>query len=66
MTFSTLQTLSNPPVAEIDYDRFMPGDDSSVAKQIAERYEKQGIDPRAAYDNPDDAINDFGGPTAFI
>ncbi len=61
MTFSTLQTLSNgsdtPPVASY----VMPGDDASVAKIIADRYESQGLDPRAAYDSPDDALDDFGG-----
>jgi hypothetical protein len=39
----------------------MPGDDASVAKIIADRYESQGLDPRAAYDSPDDALDDFGG-----
>lgn len=64
MTFSTIQTLtngdSNIPVAT---NYVSPGDDASVARLIADRYEQQGIDPRNAYDNPDDAINDFHGLT---
>jgi hypothetical protein len=61
MTFSTLQTLTTTnnlvsPVAE-----YLPGDDASVAKRLAEQYKQQGIDPERAYDSPDDALQDFGG-----
>jgi len=35
------------------------GDDVSVAKAIAERYEKAGIDPSLAYDDPEVALQDF-------
>jgi len=66
MTFSTLQTLTSnqsSPVAEVP---IIPGDDASVAKLIADRYTSQGLDPRAAYDNPDDALNDFGGIQEFM
>jgi len=62
MTFSTLQTLSSPnnfPVGAY----VMPGDDASVAKLIADRYEAQGLDPNAAYD---DALNDFGGIQGMV
>lgn len=68
MTFSTLQTLTTNnnnnilPVAE----SYTPGDDASVANHLAEYYKAKGIDPARAYDNPDDAIADFGGPQAFI
>lgn len=60
MTFSTLQTLTttNPvvsPVAE-----YNPNDDASVANRLAEYYQANGIDPKRAYDSPDDAIADFG------
>jgi len=41
----------------------MPGDDASVAKLIADRYEAQGLDPNAAYD---DALNDFGGIQGMV
>ncbi len=61
MTFSTLQTLTQnnsvTPVA-MPFDG-MPGDDISVAKAIAERYEQAGIDPAMAYDDPETAIQDF-------
>ncbi|MGS2592237.1 hypothetical protein [Streptomyces hebeiensis] len=62
-TFSTIQTLTNehPPVAK----EFVAGDDQSIAQYIAEEYKQQGMDPRAAYDNPDDAIMDFGGLEEF-
>lgn len=66
MTFSTLQTLTNnsgivmAPVA--DY----ANDDISVAKRLAEQYEKQGLDPKRAYDSPDDALQDFGGINGLI
>lgn len=66
MTFSTLQTLTNSesgfPVASY----VMPGDDASVAKMIADRYESQGFDPQSAYDSPDDALNDFGGIQGMV
>lgn len=60
MTFSTLQTLttSNPnivPVAE-----YNPVDDASMANRLAEYYKANGIDPKRAYDTPDDAIMEFG------
>jgi hypothetical protein len=37
----------------------MPGDDATVAKTIAERYQKAGLDPAAAYDDPETALQDF-------
>src|SRR5688572_27610927 len=64
-TFSTIQTLTanNTPVDNYNY---VPLDDASVANAIAKQYQDAGIDPKSAYDSPDDAINDFGGPNAFI
>lgn len=64
-TFSTLQTLSkttnDSPVAMVNVDpNFVPRDDASMAQFIASQYEAQGIDPAAAYDTTDDALNDFG------
>jgi hypothetical protein len=69
-TYSTMQTLNNNepvsiPVANLD-PAFLPKDDASLAKLIAKQYEDAGLDPRAAFDSPEDAINDFGGPTAFL
>lgn len=62
MTYSTLQTMSNgettSPVAQMTLP--LAGDDASVAKLIAERYEKAGLNPNSAYDNPDDALNELG------
>lgn len=65
-TFSTLQTMTMSdsetlPVGE----KFVSGNDEVVASQLADFYQKQGIDPRAAYDSPVDAIDDFGGLDAF-
>jgi hypothetical protein len=64
-TFSTIQTLTtnNSPV---DPHNYVPLDDISVANAIAKQYQEAGIDPRSAYDSPDDAIDDFGGVNAFI
>lgn len=60
MTFSTLQTLStndsHSPVMPFDGTA---GDDVSVAHAIAKRYMEAGIDPVAAYDDPEVAIRDF-------
>lgn len=60
MTFSTIQTLSNGIVnaTPMAFDG-SPGDDPSVAKSISERYKAQGLDPWAAYDDPETAMNDF-------
>src|SRR5438045_2509721 len=59
-TFSTLQTLTttnNSPVATVNFDpSFIPRDDESMARFIAQRYEEQGIDPAAAFDSTDDAL----------
>lgn len=44
-------------------NEFVPGDDASVAKHLAEVYRSKGLDPNSAYDNP---VEDFGGPGAFI
>jgi hypothetical protein len=41
------------------------GNDEALSKYIAEQYEAQGLDPRGAFDSPDDAIQDFGGMEAF-
>jgi hypothetical protein len=38
----------------------MPGDDASVVKMLADRYESQGLDPANAYDSPDDALIELG------
>lgn len=60
MTYSTLQTLNNSVNPNfMPFDGFA-GDDASIAKALAERYQENGLDPAAAYDNPDDAIGDFG------
>lgn len=68
-TFSTLTTLSKyTPVDEptnVD-PNFLPRDDQSIANHIAAQYRAAGIDPASAYDTTDDALNDFGGPKAFI
>ncbi len=66
MTFSTLQTLSSGIKPFTMPFEGTAGDDISVAKAIADRYESQGIDPRAAYDSPDDALGDFGGINNLI
>lgn len=66
MTFSTLQTLTTKPNEASVAESYTPGDDASVAEHIAEYYKSKGIDPSRAYDSPDDAIADFGGPQAFI
>lgn len=60
MTFSTLQTLTTNSVVAtpMPFDG-MPGDDASVAHAIAERYKKAGLDPAAAYDDPETALQDF-------
>lgn len=63
MTYSTLQTL-NTDVPKIS-QTFVPGDDASVANYLAHQYAEQGLDPSSAYDNPEDILNDFGGPEAF-
>lgn len=61
MTFSTIQTLSNgtayAPVANFDS---VGHDDVSVAKRIAANYEQAGIDPAAAYDDPESALSELG------
>lgn len=61
MTFSTIQTLSNgtaySPVANFDA---IGHDDASVAKRIADNYEKAGIDPAGAFDDPETALNELG------
>jgi hypothetical protein len=61
MTFSTIQTLTTnttPPVANPNWDG-MANDDVSVAKRLADSYEKAGIDPAMAYDDPETALQDF-------
>lgn len=59
MTFSTLQTLSNSVTPTDMPLEGMPGDDVSVSKAIAERYQKAGIDPAMAYDDPETALREF-------
>ena len=63
--YSTLQTLTNPPPKpkippNVD-PNFVPRDDASMAKYLAGQYEMQGLDPKAAYATPEEAIADFGG-----
>lgn len=57
MTFSTIQTLSSPPVAKV-FDS-LGNDDISIANRLAEEYMAAGIDPAAAYDDPETALQDF-------
>jgi len=61
MTFSTIQTLSNNqgfPVAQT-FDS-LGNDDISVAKKLADSYEAAGLDPAAAYDDPETALSELG------
>lgn len=57
MTFSTIQTLSNPVVPTFDS---LGNDDVSVAKRLAETYQSAGLDPAAAYDDPETALSELG------
>jgi hypothetical protein len=69
MTYSTLQNLnltSEVPVAYNIDPNFIPRDDESLSKYLSQKYTENGIDPSAAFDSPDDAIHDFGGPQGFI
>jgi hypothetical protein len=62
-----LTTTDNNLVALSGLDpNFVPRDDKSVADLIAQQYRDAGIDPNSAYDSPDDAIADFGGPGSFL
>lgn len=61
MTFSTIQTLSEgvkPFSMPMPFDG-LAGDDVSVANALAKRYQEAGIDPSAAYDDPETAMQDF-------
>jgi hypothetical protein len=47
----------NPPVARVVDTQ--GGDDISVAKRLAEKYNAMGLDPARAYDDPETALQDF-------
>lgn len=66
MTYSTIQTLTTNSSAATPVAEYSPGDDTSVANAIAERYKANGIDPSRAYDSPDDALQDFGGISGIL
>ena len=54
----TNQSLTSSPQRE---EFVSPLDDESVAKSLAERYEKQGLDPNLAYAQDDvDFMTEFG------
>ncbi len=61
MTYSTLQTSTNQtPTNSPVANNYVAGDDVSVANRMADYYKAQGLDPKAAFDSPDDALHDFG------
>ena len=45
---------------------YVPQDDESVARHLAEQYAKHGLDPNMATTDDSDPLADFGGKEAFL
>lgn len=65
MTYSNLHALTNEPEPQKQNLEPVALDDASMAEYLATRYAEHGIDPKAAYAQDDDPLNDFGGAEAF-
>lgn len=51
--------------SEVTQETPLPLNDEALAHHLAERYANSGINPRFAYSEDDNPLNDFGGPQAF-
>jgi hypothetical protein len=56
-------TAHSMPSMEMPYS---PMDDESIARNLMERYSKQGIDPNLALAPDTDPLEEFGGKDAFL